>query len=274
MRDLGLQKNDVVNKWFMEHTPKKVATRLKASELIVDDGYQRSLNRSQVNAIVKSFNWFLVNPVKVVKRSDGKYYIFDGQHTVNAIVKYTGDPDIYIECVLYQDIPYEVENALFSYQTGISRGLTIRDKYKADLQRGCPYAVDIQNVLDALEIPLVGGGGNSKGVQMGEWLIDIYNDYGKERVYAVLEFCKECFDGRFVGKVVEGVNIVFTDYADLVSQDKLKKCLKVKGCTELYNSSKDLSNRYKCSIAKAVAYYIVEDYNLTYSVDLPRFALR
>lgn len=144
MRDLGLQKNDVINKWFKEHTPKKVATSIKASSLMVDDGYQRALNQSQVNRIVKQFNWFLVNPVKVVKRPDGKYYIFDGQHTVKAIVKYTGNPDIDIECVLYQDIPYEIENALFSYQTGISRGLTVKDKFKADLQRNCPYAVDIK----------------------------------------------------------------------------------------------------------------------------------
>lgn len=274
MRDLGLQKNDVVNKWFLEHTPQKTATKVKASELVVDDGYQRSLNSAQVNAIVKQFNWFLVNPVKIVKRSDGKYYIFDGQHTVKAIVKYTGNPDIYIECVLYKDIPYEIENALFSYQTGISRGLTIGDKYKADLQRGCPYAVDIQNVLEALDIPLVKGGGGKKGVQMGEWLIDIYNEYGKDRVYEILAFCKECFDGRFIGKLVEGINIVFTEYADTISKDKLKRCLKAKGCTELYNSSKDLSNRYKCSVAKAVAYIIIEDYILSYNVDLPRFALR
>ncbi len=274
MRELSLQKNDIINKWFMEHTPKKVATRLKASELVVDERYQRDLKISQVNAIVRQFNWFLVNPVKVVRRDDGKYYVFDGQHTVRAIVKYTGDPDIYIECVLYQDIPYEVENALFSYQTGISRGLTIKDKYKADLERGCPYAVDIQNVLDALNIPVVGGGGKSKGVQIGEWLISIYNDYGKERVYDVLEFCKECFDGRFVGKLVEGVNIVFTEYGDTISKEKLKKGIKAKGCTDLYNCSKDLSNRYGCQLSKAVAYTIIEDYILRNDVDLPRFSLK
>ena len=274
MRELGLQKNDVVNKWFMEHTPKKTPTKVKASELMVDDGYQRAVNQQQVNAIVKQFNWFLVNPVKVVRRSDGKHYIFDGQHTVKAIVKYTGNPDIYIECMLYEDIPYEIENALFSYQTGISRGLTVKDKFKADLQRNCPYAVDIKNVTDSLGLSLVSGGGHSKGVQIGEWIINIYNESGKDGLYRLLHLCNECFEGRFVGKLVEGVNIVLTQYADTISEDKLKKCLKIKGCTELYNSSQDFSNRYKCSLPKAVAYLIIEDYNLRYNVDLPRFALK
>lgn len=273
MKGLGLQKNDVVNKWFMEHMPKKEYVKIKASELNIDDAYQRELKQRQVNAIVKEFNWFVVNPPKVVKRSDGKFYVFDGQHTIKAIVKYVNNPDEYIECVVYEGIPYEIENALFSYQTGISRGLTVKDKYKADLQRNCPYALDIKDVLDTLEIPISSGGG-MKGVQISEWLINIYNNSGKDGLFDLMKFCKGCFGDRFIGVVVQGVNIVLNEYSEEINRDKLMRMLKSKGSSELHAGAKDLNSRYKCSLDKGVAHMIVEDYTLTYNVDLPRYALK
>ena len=52
--------------------------------LTVDKSYQRDTDMTRVRSIVREWNPCLVHAVKVSKR-DGKYYIFDGQHTVEAL---------------------------------------------------------------------------------------------------------------------------------------------------------------------------------------------
>lgn len=274
MKKLNLQENDVLNKWFMENVPDKQAVKLHISELCVDEEYQRVLKQAQVNAIVKNFNWFVVNPIKVVKRDDGKYYIFDGQHTAKAIEKYTGTSDTLVDCVLYKNLPYEVEVALFSFQTGISRGLSPRDKFKADLKREAQYAVDIQSVLDTNDIPVVAGGGDKRGIQIGDWLFSLYYDLGKAGLQELLLFVKECWECRFVGTMVKGLSAVFLEYGDEIDKKKLQRLLKELGFKALKDDAEDLANRQKCLVPKAVTYKIIDEYCMRYKIDLPRYALK
>lgn len=58
--------------------------RLPASWLVTDTTYQRSIDEKAVDRIVENFDPRLVNVVKVSHR-DGKFYVFDGAHTLNAL---------------------------------------------------------------------------------------------------------------------------------------------------------------------------------------------
>ena len=58
--------------------------KLNTVQLKVDMTYQRELNTEMVKRIAENFNWLKVNVIKVSHR-DGAYYIFDGQHTMNAL---------------------------------------------------------------------------------------------------------------------------------------------------------------------------------------------
>lgn len=53
---------------------------------VLGEDYQRELNEGRVAKIVASFNELVANEPKVSFR-DGRYYIFDGQHTVAARIE-------------------------------------------------------------------------------------------------------------------------------------------------------------------------------------------
>lgn len=59
--------------------------------------YQRKLNNSRVAGIVASIDARIANEPNVSFR-DGKYYIFDGQHTVAARKRMNGGNDLLILC--------------------------------------------------------------------------------------------------------------------------------------------------------------------------------
>lgn len=103
---------------------------LSTKDLLIDPLYQREVDMSRVNKIVKEFNPMLVNPVKVSFR-DGKYYIFDGQHTAAALKLRNKGHDLYIQCCVYYGLTWLDEVELFLQQNGISRSVNMNDKFKA-----------------------------------------------------------------------------------------------------------------------------------------------
>lgn len=93
--------------------------------------YQRKLNRQKVERIAAEFNERIANEPKLSYR-DGKYYVFDGHHTVEARKLLNGGNDLKIVCKVFYDMTREEEAMLFAAQTGISSkptpGTTLRAK--------------------------------------------------------------------------------------------------------------------------------------------------
>ena len=83
--------------------------------------YQRGLNTQEVDEIVENFDPHLVNPPKVSYR-DGEFWVFDGQHTVEAHKRLFGD-DYAIMCQVFQGMTYEDEAKLFAEQNGAARAV-------------------------------------------------------------------------------------------------------------------------------------------------------
>lgn len=94
---------------------------IPANKIIADPSYNRTISRKEVEAILKRFDSNLVNPCKVSFRDD-KYYIFDGNHTLNALVEREGGNDsILVDCKVYQGMTKQDEARLFALQFGESR---------------------------------------------------------------------------------------------------------------------------------------------------------
>lgn len=93
--------------------------------------YQRKLDKNKVKRIVAEFDERVANEPKLSFR-DGKYYVFDGQHTIAARKTMNHDLDVDIICKVYFDMSEEDEALLFAYQTGVSSkptpGITLRAK--------------------------------------------------------------------------------------------------------------------------------------------------
>lgn len=96
------------------------------------ENYQREVNNNRVKRIVKYFDERIANEPKVSFR-DGKYYVFDGQHTISARKLMNGNQDIPILCKVYMGMTEQEEAALFSKQTGESAPLTAGVRIRAEI---------------------------------------------------------------------------------------------------------------------------------------------
>ena len=130
---------------------------LDSNKLISSPRIQRSLSTSRVDKIVENFEPLLVNPIKVSRRA-GKYYVFDGQHTLAALKKVYGADNNFVECKVFDNLTFEKEARLFAQQNGYSESVSMIYKLRAleaakdevvleflDETRGTGFAIDIGN---------------------------------------------------------------------------------------------------------------------------------
>lgn len=101
--------------------------------------YQRGLQDSRAARIADDFNEYVANEPKVSFRG-GKYYVFDGQHTVEARKLLNGGKDLYVLCKVYTGLTEEQEARLFAIQTGIAAPLTAGIKLRANVFSGEPIS--------------------------------------------------------------------------------------------------------------------------------------
>ena len=92
--------------------------------------YQRELVLEEVIDISNHFNECIANEPKVSFR-DGRYFVFDGQHTVAARVHRNGGNPLPILCKVYFGLTEEDEARLFAAQTGFSTDLGAGAKIRA-----------------------------------------------------------------------------------------------------------------------------------------------
>lgn len=102
---------------------------LRSSQISVDPLYQRKLKMNVVNDIVKGFNGDIFNEPKVSSR-DGKFWVFNGMHTVTAWRKLYGD-DKPIFCKVFKGMTWLDECKRFIDQDGFGGDPTVAEKLSA-----------------------------------------------------------------------------------------------------------------------------------------------
>jgi hypothetical protein len=113
---------------------------INSVELVIPrDLYQRRLNDKRVHLIADHFDERIANEPKVSAR-DGKYYVFDGQHTVAARKMRNGGQDLPILCKVYTGLTAKDEAALFAHQTGFASKVYPGAKIRALVFAGDPNA--------------------------------------------------------------------------------------------------------------------------------------
>ncbi len=104
---------------------------ISSSDLSVTrDTYQRELNSRRVREIAENFDERVANEPKVSAR-DGRFYVFDGQHTIAARKMLNGGRDLPILCKVYTGLTEQGEAVLFAEQTGISAKVYPGSKIRA-----------------------------------------------------------------------------------------------------------------------------------------------
>lgn len=123
--------------------------------LNIDDAYQRTLNRSLVEKIVEHFDPAGVGLIAVSRRSDGTYWVIDGQHRVEAL-RLLGIPTVM--CIVEETEDQATEASVFMLRNTRKEVLAF-DKFRARLTAKDPDAVAIDATCRSYGFPLARCGG-------------------------------------------------------------------------------------------------------------------
>ena len=120
------------NNSFIGINPPYQLSVIHSSKLIYPrEIYQRGVERKRVELIARDFNEYIVNEPKVGFRN-GRYYVMDGQHTIEGCILLNSGEDRPILCKVYTGLTMEQEALLFAEQNGhaapLSAGIKLRAK--------------------------------------------------------------------------------------------------------------------------------------------------
>jgi len=136
------------------YTTKKIYRHELSSDLLIDNYYQRPLSAARVRQICESFRENVVNPIKVSLR-DGKFYVFDGQHTKAALERLNGNKPTMVEVMIYEfdgltsAEKRRIEAELFAIQDGIFRSVESTPRFKALLSANDPDVMQFHSVTNS-----------------------------------------------------------------------------------------------------------------------------
>lgn len=97
--------------------------------------YQRGVQRKRVEQIAANFNEYTANEPKVSYRN-GKFYVTDGQHTIEGRILRNGGKDLLILCKVYTGLTVQQEALFFAEQNGFSAPLSAGIKLRAKVVGG------------------------------------------------------------------------------------------------------------------------------------------
>ena len=186
--------------------------------------YQRLLRTEKVSQIAENFSEYIANEPKVSFR-DGRYYVFDGQNTVEARRTCNGGKNLTIRCKVFYGLTKEDEATLFAIQTGISTYLTAGERLRANLVAENPDACLFVGITSG-----AGVGFAYDGIR-APWKIycigtayELYKQYGYECYVEMLHIIGEAWKGNvdsYLAGVLRGVTRFISVYEGEYNRERL-----------------------------------------------------
>ena len=245
-------------------TPPYQMVVLHSSVLIYPrEVYQRGVQRKRVELIASHFNEYTANEPKVSFRN-GKYYVVDGQHTIESRILRNGGKDLPILCKVYTGLTMQQEALLFAEQNGHSAPLTAGIKLRAKV-----VGEDALSMAFLAATNRVGLDFNYDSLQLSDYRIScvgtalkLYNQIGEKIYCEALRHIVEAWEGRpdsFRAAVLRGVMYFVQLYHGQYSAERLVRALRSTHPMELYRISRD--NPAKLPGWRRYVYPIYTTYN-------------
>lgn len=181
-------------------------------------GYQRPVRKSVVRRIIKNFNPLLVNPIKVSYR-DGKYWVFDGQHTLEALKVRNNGEDLLVSCMVFYGLTRQQEAALFIQQNGISTAVSAGEKMHARYNADDPDVKDLVRIVNenGLKIQYEYGPAGENTITAVSTLKKAYDMLGPQLFDDMLSTIHESWNGEpasLSAPIIGGMAVFFRTYSD------------------------------------------------------------
>lgn len=164
--------------------------------IVSDRTYQREVDEARVCRMLANFKENLVNPPKLSFR-DGKYFVFDGAHTVQLLKARNCGKDTTILCKVFHGLTQLDEAILFEQQNGIVGAVNISDKLRSMFNRGESGVVEMVRVAEhsGLIVDFKPGSSTNRIVAVGA-LYGIFKTCSRTEYANVLSIIKEAWGGK------------------------------------------------------------------------------
>lgn len=179
--------------------------------------------------IAKNFDERVANEPKVSYR-DGRYYVFDGQHTIAARKILNKGEDLPIKCKVYFGMTEEEEALLFAEQTGISARLSAGARMRALIYGQDPDALAFKAATESLGINLDYDQERGK-LRIGciQTAFDAFKKFGEERYREAMSIIAEAWNGApdsFRSENVVGITHFVDRYFEEYNRNRLVEQLR------------------------------------------------
>ena len=210
---------------------------LTSTVLETDPSYQRRMNAAQVDRIVAEFNPLLVNAVKVSHR-DGRFFVFDGAHTLAALRRIHEGKPFMVECKVFSGMTYQEEAELFALQTGTSRTVSFDYKLRAKLVAEIPKEKAFLEATEAAGLHLSDVQRSSMRYVIAAKATAqrIFDNYGADLYTDMLRLIVETWDAvewSLSKPVLNGCAVFLNVYGDEYKRDRFIRKLAYTNADEL-----------------------------------------
>ena len=194
--------------------------QMNTKMLSVDKSYQRDTDMKRVRAIAKSFNPCLVHAIKVSKR-DGKFFIFDGQHTAEALKLRNNGFDTQVWCQVFSGLTWLDEVELFLEQNGNSRPVKMNDKFRARMNAGDQQVTKMVKLAESLGIVIdFKTSPCDNHIRALTSLARIFNHSAEAEYTRLLRLIRDTWGGMkesYCGEMLRGMFVFLKAYGDDIS---------------------------------------------------------
>lgn len=131
-------------KWELQDSPGKLQW-IDKNALHVDSTYQRQIRGNKPREIASAWSWVACGALRVALRSDGTYWVIDGQHRLAAALRRSDITDL--PCVVFE--VSGVADEAKGFVTGNTKrgAVKIFDKHRASVLAGDVVAQQIEQIL-------------------------------------------------------------------------------------------------------------------------------
>lgn len=213
---------------------------VKPNILCVDKTYQRDLEQNRVNNIASSWDPLRFR-LPLVSYRDGKYYIFDGQHTVAAWQ--TKFEDKLIPCLVYRGLTWHDEAEAFVDQNKLRKSITTNDRLKALYNMGNLDVVAMKTDAESCGVIVDFKKGKSQYRCVATAaLFKAYKALNREQFKAMLKMILDLWEGdtdSLSADIICGFYQFYKKYYGKFTEKDFKKSFEKISVTSIIRDGKD-----------------------------------
>ncbi len=227
--------------------------------------YQRKLDHDRANRIAENFDPRLLNDPKVSER-DGHFYVFDGQHTIEALRILNNSKELSIRIRLYQHMTAKDEAMLFAKQFGDSESVSAGAKMRALIFAENAEAVAFYNAVQKVGFDL--DYSHVRGNNRIGCIAAAFREFQRldaDCFYEVLTLIRDAWDGdaeSFRSEVFTALCRFVVQYRGEYDRHRLISRLRMAGPMDIYDGGRNVSNAELPGELKYI-YQVLKIYNGT-----------